>query len=230
MSDPWQWCESGPGTPGWNMAFDDCLLSRAGGLVAPVFRAFAWTHPAVTFGYFQRVRDVEGQVGGMPLVRRPSAGGIVVHDVDEWTYGVLVPAGHPLYRLRAEASYRWMHEWIRAAFERLGVAGQLAASAETSSPGVCFAGWERFDLLVEGRKIAGAAQRRTRDGLLIQGSVRGGETGLERRAWEAAMRSEGEEGMGIVWGPFRMTPEWKSSVDGLVESRYSVGVPFQSRR
>jgi lipoate-protein ligase A len=45
----------------------------------------------------------------------------------------------------------------------------------------------QFDLLWQGKKIAGAAQRRRRDGLLIQGSVQPPALNLPRQVWEHAM-------------------------------------------
>ncbi len=107
--------------------------------------------------------------------------------------------------LSATESYRRMHEWIRAAFAKIGVTAELAATCRNASPGQCFAGHEKFDVPWQGRKIAGAAQRRTRAGLLIQGSVqpppksalarppgtlspsKGRVEGLSRDQWEQAM-------------------------------------------
>jgi lipoate-protein ligase A len=54
-------------------------------------------------------------------------------------------------------------------------------------PGQCFVGAEQFDLLLSGRKIAGAAQRRNRLGLLIQGSVQSTGISACRTDWENAM-------------------------------------------
>ena len=95
---------------------------------------------------------------------------MVPHDAD-WTYSLVFPAQHGWHRLKAAESYRRLHEWIGAAFARLNVPAALAAASQKEIPGHCFAGAEKSDLLWQGRKIAGAAQRRTRAGLLIQGSV-----------------------------------------------------------
>jgi lipoate-protein ligase A len=121
-----------------------------------------------------------------PLVRRPTGGGVVPHDAD-WTYSLVFPAQHDWHRLKAAESYRRLHEWIGAAFARLDVPAALAAASQKEIPGHCFAGPDKSDLLWRGRKIAGAAQRRTRAGLLIQGSVQPPLPALDRSAWESAL-------------------------------------------
>lgn len=165
---------------------DEALLEMMSRLQKPVRRFYGWTEPAATFGYFQRYAEVEQATLLRPLIRRPTGGGIVPHDAD-WTYSLTFPPGHEWHGLRAEESYRRAHEWIQAAFARLGVETELAPCCQRSAPGQCFIGHEKFDLLWRGRKIAGAAQRRNKLGLLIQGSVQPPPLQLKRRDWERAM-------------------------------------------
>jgi hypothetical protein len=69
------------------------------------------------------------------------------------------------------------------------VATELAPCCKKTLPGQCFVGHEKFDLLWHGKKIAGAAQRRSKLGLLIQGSVQPPQPDLLRGDWERGMRS-----------------------------------------
>jgi len=188
---------SGLGAPAFNMALDEALLESVSRLGRPVLRFYSWTEPAATFGYFQKYAEVERATLLRPLIRRPTGGGIVPHDAD-WTYSLAFPPGHEWHSLKAEESYRRVHEWIQSAFAKLNVATELAPRSKkspetvrrsrreeahseksetcqsllTSAPtGQCFAGYEKSDVLWHGRKIAGAAQRRNQLGLLIQGSV-----------------------------------------------------------
>ena len=93
------------------------------------------------------------------------------------------------HKLRAKESYHRIHESIQTAFARCGESVELAPRALKFLPGQCFAGYEESDLLWRGRKVAGAAQRRTRDGLLIQGSVQPPRKSASRLVWQAAMRN-----------------------------------------
>ena len=181
----WYFLDSGPGEPAFNMALDEALLEAMPRLGQPVFRCYGWTQPAASFGYFQKYTEVERLTPLRPLVRRPTAGGIVPHDAD-WTYSLAFPTTDAWYSLRAVESYRRVHEWIQRAFKRLGFETELAPNPLKVQPGQCFAGYEQSDLLWRGRKIAGAAQRRTRLGLLIQGSVQP-PPALARAEWQQAM-------------------------------------------
>jgi len=182
----WHLLSSGSCEPAFNMALDDALLEAQPRLHEPVLRFYGWTEPAATFGYFQKLAEVERATLLRPLIRRPTGGGIVPHDAD-WTYSLAFPAGHDWHRLRAEESYRRVHDWVRSAFAKLGIVTELALCCKKVAPGKCFAGYEKSDLLWHGRKIAGAAQRRTLGGLLIQGSVQPPPIGPRRADWEQAM-------------------------------------------
>ena len=195
-SETWFLLESGPGGCAENMALDEALLESGPQRGQPVLRFYGWTEPAASFGYFQRIADIERATVLRPLVRRPTGGGLVPHDAD-WTYSLVFPPGHPWYGLKAVESYERVHQWMQAAFARLGVATELAPCCRRDIPGQCFAGHEKSDLLWRGRKIAGAAQRRAKSGLLIQGSVQPPLPDLARAGWEQAVR----DASGVRWEP-----------------------------
>jgi hypothetical protein len=184
--------------PAFNMAMDEALLEAMPRLQKPVLRFYGWTEPAATFGYFQKYSEVAATTMLRPLIRRPTGGGIVPHDID-WTYSAAFPTTHEWYSLKAIESYRRIHEWIVAAFARMNIATELAPCCKKSAPGQCFIGHEQFDVLWHGRKIAGAAQRRTKDGLLIQGSVQPPPLSLQRADWEQAMCDVAVSGAGVNW-------------------------------
>src|SRR6202034_4242862 len=133
-----------------------------------------------------------------PLIRRPTGGGIVPHDAD-WTYSFVVPPNHEWYALKAIESYRRIHEWIQSAFTKVKIETELAPCCKKSLPGQCFVGHEKFDLLRHGKKIAGAAQRRNKSGLLIQGSVQPPPVKIARADWENAMQSTALENYTVKW-------------------------------
>ena len=202
------------------MAVDETLLETAPMLNRPVLRFYSWTEPAATFGYFQKIADVERMTLLRPLVRRPTGGGLVPHDAD-WTYSAIFPPGAAWYDLKAVESYERMHEWIQSAFHQLGVTTELAADCRKPLPGQCFEGHEKFEVLWQGRKVAGAAQRRTRHGLLIQGSVQPPPIRIVRADWERAMSVVAVEKQGINWVEFEMDEELRQRAAALAAKTYS---------
>jgi lipoate-protein ligase A len=176
-----------------NMAADFLLLRRypAARRGHARFRVYGWHRPSWSFGYSQKIAWVRGQLPpeaeGAELVRRPTGGGVVDHRED-WTYALVIPRGHALEAARAVDSYRAVHAALVAALaacgqeavlkERCepaenGEAAEGGACAAAKGPTVCFTRPELYDVLhpVTGAKIAGAAQKRTKEGLLFQGSV-----------------------------------------------------------
>jgi lipoate-protein ligase A len=221
MAAEWFVWESGPGAPAENMAWDEALLESAAVRRAPLLRFYSWSEPAATFGYFQRITEVEAATTLRPLIRRPTGGGLVLHACD-WTYAWIFPRGHTAAEQPAVENYQRLHRWLQGAFAEVGVACGLAASPYQPIPGRCFEGFERYDLLaLEGNiKIAGAAQRRTRDGLLVQGSVQSGTASVERQAWQAALLRTVERSESICWRPWKPAEAMEQRVLELVRERY----------
>ncbi len=174
-----------------NMALDFLLLQRYP-QATPRFRHYGWRAPAFTFGLSQKLEFVKSQLPAgetFDLCRRPTGGGVVDHRED-WTYTLVIPRGHPLEELRATQSYRVAHEALADALRAQGVRAvtkQVVEEVPTDGgpAGVCFQRAEIFDVVNDatGEKIAGAAQKRNKQGLLFQGSIWRPAAG-ERVDWE----------------------------------------------
>ncbi len=162
-----------------NMATDFLLLKRAPADRAR-FRHYGWRTPAFTFGYSQQIAFIRSQLPPdetFDLCRRATGGGLVDHR-DDWTYSLVVPRGHELEDMRATQSYRLVHEALAAALVAQGVPAVLKPvpiepPAGGAPAGVCFQRAETFDVChaATGEKIAGAAQKRSKQGMLFQGSI-----------------------------------------------------------
>jgi lipoate-protein ligase A len=215
----WLILESGAGAAAFNMALDETLLEAMPRLQRPVLRFYEWTERAASFGYFQRYPEIEPLTTLRPLVRRPTGGGLVRHDAD-WTYSLIFPAGHEWHGLKAAESYRRVHDWLRVAFAGLNVATELALHCRKDKPGQCFAGYEKFDLLSSGKKIAGAAQRRTRDGLLIQGSIQP-PAAVSRADWHREMHAVASSQSGVAWQEFKPEPGLCDRAADMAVQKYS---------
>ncbi len=165
-----------------NMAIDEALLETA---EIPAIRFYRWDHPALSFGYFGKFSEIANHSAERDLVRRWTGGGIVFHG-DDLTYSIVIPAADPVFSESSMSIYERIHNAIRNVLAANGAHTELAPVAAVSDRGEqkvsairdrrynnCFANPVRADVLSNGRKIAGAAQRRTRRGLLQQGSIQG---------------------------------------------------------
>ncbi len=174
-----------------NMAIDEALLEYA---TVPSIRFYRWHSPALSFGYFGKFAHVACYASERDLVRRWTGGGIVFHG-DDLTYSIVIPANDNAFSESSMAIYEKVHGVL---CDAVGGNGKRAVVAGGGNPGGaadairiafsaggynCFANPVRADVIVDGRKIAGAAQRRTRRGLLQQGSIQGIdlENGLSER-------------------------------------------------
>jgi lipoate-protein ligase A len=183
-----------PRSAALNMAVDEALWENA---IAPSLRFYQWDHPALSFGYFGRYQDVTDYAGERDLVRRCTGGGIVLHG-DDLTYALIIPSSQ--FPASPLTVYTMVHRAIQDALIESGLVATLVQTDSSfnrdrrnSSNGAgrvsgngrplvagpvspndsyaCFANPVASDVLVNGVKVAGAAQRRSRRGLLQQGSI-----------------------------------------------------------
>ena len=157
-----------------NMAIDEVLLTTVG---LPVLRFYCWSEPSVSFGYFGIFDEAQQFARDRALVRRWTGGGIVPHGHD-LTYSIMIGPADATYALSSRLIYRCVHSAVERALRAMGVQAQLSEGASPKTSDACFANPVVADLIEGGRKIAGAAQRKTRQGLLHQGSIQ--RSGLEQ--------------------------------------------------
>jgi lipoate-protein ligase A len=158
-----------------NMSIDEALLEQA---AVPSIRFYRWHSPALSFGYFGKFADVAIYESERDLVRRWTGGGIVLHGED-LTYSIVIPVGDVAFGESSNSIYEKIHRALCRVLNANGTRAELVGSARcadrTPQRGVptyeCFANPVRADVMIDGRKVAGAAQRRTRSGLLQQGSI-----------------------------------------------------------
>ncbi len=175
--------DTGAGAPEDNMALDEAILIEVGrGASPPTIRFYAWNRPTVSLGYFQRAaREIdEAAVVARKygLVRRMTGGRSVLHD-REVTYSVIVPVGHELAQTSVVESFRILSGALREGFCALGLSAEVVSLADenerekfqTLGSAACFDSPSWYELVVNGRKIAGSAQVRAHGGLLQHGSL-----------------------------------------------------------
>ncbi len=162
-----------PSSGAWNMAVDEALLESAVQHHDCTVRIYRWNAATVSLGYFQPAGHTAlyPQLADLPVVRRLSGGGAIVHH-HEMTYSCMVPAAHPL-AADPTALYGRAHEAIITILAGHGITAVLRGDEAHGSeePLLCFGRGDRHDIVVDGHKIVGSAQRRRRGSILQHGSL-----------------------------------------------------------
>jgi lipoate-protein ligase A len=229
VSDQYRFIDCGKGDPAYNMAFDEALLNSSEEFGTPVLRLYDWTSDSATFGYFQKYDDVELSTSCRPLIRRPTGGGIVAHTSD-LTYSLVFPRSHSWTLRSARESYAEVHRWISGCVESYGLKSYLSEEPIVAGVGRCFVGAEKDDVMVGDQKIAGAAQRRNRKGLLIQGSVQLGALGPnELQEWPRRVREIGARHWSCDFVDWEPSGLFLAKVSELTRTKYSRATYNQKR-
>jgi len=141
------------------------------------YRPFAWSEPAYTFGVSQEWKKYRAVVPPqIPLVRRSTGGGLVSH-LEDWTFAIVIPPEHPLYKSGTLEAYETVHrallECLLAQKLKVKLVPLPSSQREFKAPDECEHHAEPHDLVLQedNRKVAGAAQKRNRHGLLIEGYI-----------------------------------------------------------
>ena len=157
-----------------NMATDWWLFENAS---APCFRHYQWAFPETSFGYGQDWEWVvqTTSLSIEKLIRRPTGGGIVKHGSD-WTYCLILPQTSFASKFPPLDLYKSVHQCIGMAFAKEDIVTKLQPCPTQKKkviPGDCFeepVGWDLMNY-DSSEKIAGAAMKRSRKGLLLQGTI-----------------------------------------------------------
>jgi len=176
----WRLIKSGYQTGAMNMALDEALLHAvAEGTSPPVLRFYRWRPATVTLGYAQSAStDIDLEVcrkTGLDVVRRSTGGRAVLHD-NEVTYSVIAPLVSGLFGNSVLDSYRVISEVLQKALQQLGLTAKLVPGRSrggqlSATKVVCFAAPSQYELVIDGRKIAGSAQKRHGQAFLQHGSI-----------------------------------------------------------
>lgn len=183
MTEIWNFINTGSKNPYYNMAMDEALLNFVSrGEIDPVIRFYTWNPATLSIGYFQRLQkeiDIDKvKEKGYGLVRRQTGGRGVLHD-KELTYSVIVPESHPNMPSTVTEAYKIISQGLLEGFKNLGFETYFAIPRSKEErdklkqprSSVCFDAPSWYELVVEGRKIAGSAQTRQKAVILQHGSI-----------------------------------------------------------
>jgi lipoate-protein ligase A len=177
---PWRLIVHEPDDGAWNMAVDEAILEAYAGAApppAPTLRLYGWEPATVSLGRSQRAEGAHDPrvlaAEGIGLVRRPTGGVAVLHELER-TYSVVGSLGSPPFSGGVIATYRAIAEALRRGLARLGVAADAVEPRRGAPRDVTAACLERtgaWELVVNGRKIVGSAQARRRGSFLQHGAI-----------------------------------------------------------
>lgn len=245
----WRCIDTGISTAQWNMAVDEALLENFSDGDLPILRLYGW-ESALSVGRFsklQRSVDLEKlNARGLAYVRRMTGGGVLVHGGD-LSYALIMPRAF-LAGSGVKESYRYLCRFLVRLYAKLGLHAGFAQSLQCEGRGseVCLADNEAYDLMIEGGKMGGNAQRHTRKVLFQHGSVPMtldaarfaplflSDSGLERaatlerlgkaieyRSLAALLQEAFCESFGVELVSDTLQSEEKARAERLLETKYS---------
>ncbi len=177
----WRLIDTGPLSGRENMAIDEALFRCFDPASSrPVLRLYGWQPPALSLGRFQKAAadlDLDRcRADNLTIVRRITGGGAIYH-ADELTYSLVCGPSQIPAATSVKESFRVLTGFLLGLYRALGL--QAAYAADLAPAGsrlgertpLCFAGKESYDILVNGRKLGGNAQRRSRQIIFQHGSI-----------------------------------------------------------
>lgn len=172
----WTILDTGVNSAEDNMLFDRTLLHDAESYKEPVLHFYEWKNPSATYGHFidpEKFFCMESLT--IDIAKRPTGGGIIFH-TNDLAFTVLIPKHHPAYLLNTLERYSYINRTIAEALHSFtaGSPQLLYTDPKTKSSltqHFCMAQPTIYDIMLNGKKIGGAAQRRTKFGFIHQCSI-----------------------------------------------------------
>lgn len=176
----WRIINTGSLDPFSNMAFDEAIL-RGYEIYnsPPTLRIYGWQPSGISIGYAQDADEVldlgRCKDESISIVRRITGGGIILHG-DELTYSLVSSKEDLGISAHISSSYKIVASFLMEFYKTLGIdadfACDVSSSNELGAPSVlCFAGREKYDIVVRGKKIGGSAQKRLKHVIFQHGSI-----------------------------------------------------------
>ncbi len=174
----WELHQDAAGSAAYNMAKDEVCLARSQRSGRPALRLYGWERFTLSVGRAQQVsREIDlaaCRAAQVTLVRRATGGRAVLHGSD-LTYAVTAPTTLPGFGGGILPIYRVLSGVFVRFLAGLGHTPQVKAytgrqRADLASA-ICFATPSAFEILVDGRKLLGSAQRQVAGAFLQHGSL-----------------------------------------------------------
>lgn len=176
----WRWIDTGCAEGTTHMAVDQAMLEHVMTIGQPTMRVYCWNPPCISLGYHQSSETIDMEQckrDGIDVVRRPTGGRAVFH-AEEVTYAIVIPEGSSFYSTSIEHVYNRISQGLVQGIRYLGVPAVLQKRSlnlrnhyETPVSVSCFSAAAKHEVMLNGRKLVGSAQRRLPGGILQHGSI-----------------------------------------------------------
>ncbi|OEH85638.1 hypothetical protein BHU72_02240 [Desulfuribacillus stibiiarsenatis] len=159
-----------------NMAIDEAIHTLYTSVNRPTLRFYQWARPTISIGYFQFLeREIDGQAlkeRNMDIIRRQTGGRTVLHS-NEITYSIVIPEQHAKLPPGTNDSYRKISQCLQVGFRYLQIETSWKSNVEKMhhQTSACFDTPAKYELLIDGKKIVGSAQKREAGVILQHGSI-----------------------------------------------------------
>ena len=170
----WRLIDTGIGTASYNMAVDEALLSNFKAADMPILRLYRWK-PSLSLGRFSNINKTLNMEiiseHNIPYVRRMSGGGVLIHGGD-LSYSLIL-SRETLKDISVKESYSFLCKFLIEIYTKLGLNAEFAydLNLEGSKSDICMVSNEPYDIIIDGKKMGGNAQRYTSKTLFQHGSI-----------------------------------------------------------
>lgn len=165
----------------FNMAADLYLFNRCKSESDTVFlRLYQWRNPTITIGYMQKKNSLISAANlsqkKLSIIRRTTGGRAVLH-WDDITYSVSFPQSMKRMGKDINSTYEVISSALKESLIKLGVfpeyhnsdLDRIRIKSEAKLP--CFLSPNKNELMVNGKKLIGSAQKRGESSVLQHGSI-----------------------------------------------------------
>lgn len=196
----WRLIKDDPHDCYMNMAIDEAIfIACEKGFSPKTIRFYGWNPPAISIGYFQKTSNLFESKRlselSLDMVRRPTGGRAVFHE-EEVTYSIISSlddfSGNGILE-----SYRIISHALVSGLKSLGVPAELSSQRKREkimskgSPS-CFSSPSLHEVVIQGKKIIGSSQKRSREFMLQQGSIL---LDLNKEKWSHIFNTEVKDKM-----------------------------------
>ena len=214
----WNIIDTGIGSTDWNMAVDEALLYTFSEDDRPILRVYGW-HKSLSFGRYSKPHENLDMnrlsVQKTPYARRPTGGGILIHDGDI-SYSIIIPR-KMLKNYGIKESYHYLCQFLIKFYEKLELKAEFASDLNLNiqSSDICLAGHEAYDIIINGKKMGGNAQRYTKYTLLQHGTI---PIHFDKKYFEPLFLKDSGLQYAASLRELGVTAQYKDSIHLLIES------------